>query len=56
MKKKFEKPEIEVIKLETTDIIATSGMVGGTVSGTAGFTTEQNGMSGGTVGGVSIFE
>ena len=56
MKKKFEKPEIEIIKLEVSDIIATSGMVDGDVKGSANYTTQSNGMVGGTVGGISIFE
>ena len=52
MKKKFEKPEIEVIELEVSDIIATSGgMVNGDVTGSANYTTQGVGMVGGTIGG-----
>ena len=57
MKKKFEKPEIEVIEFETAGIIQTSsGMVSGTVKGSVPYTTTQNGMLGGTVGGNTIFK
>ena len=52
MKKKFEKPEIEVIYIEAADIIATSGgMVNGDVTGSANYTTQGVGMVGGTIGG-----
>ena len=56
MKKKFEKPEIEVIELEVSDIIATSGgMVNGDVTGSANYTTQGVGMIGGTIGGNTTF-
>ena len=52
MKKKLEKPEIEVIYIEAADIIATSGgMVNGDVTGSANYTTQVGGMIGGTIGG-----
>lgn len=56
MKKKFEKPEIEVIYIEAADIIATSGgMVNGDVMGSANYTTQGVGMVGGTIGGNTTF-
>ncbi len=51
MRKKYIKPEFKVIELEVSDIIATSGMVNGDVTGSANYTTQGVGMVGGTIGG-----
>ena len=53
MKKKFEKPEMKITYIE--DVIATSPMVDGILSGVVTYTTQSSGMVGGVMGGNTTF-